>query len=135
MLLNVFPGLLTYGIIAPLILRIVLGLIAIDLGFLKLGKERREWRELFDTIHFRPSHVFVKLLALIEIVGGIMLILGAYTQIVAIVFAIAFFSESVVEYREESLEKRNFPFYMLLLAISLALVFLGAGAFALDSML
>ncbi len=135
MILNVFPGLLTYSILSPLILRVVLGFVAIDLGYLKLGKEHLQWKELFDTIHFRPSHLFVKLLAWIEILGGIMLLIGAYTQVVAIVFSIAFFCESVIEYREESLEKRNFPFYVLLLTISLSLVFLGAGAFGLDSML
>ncbi len=135
MILNVFPGLLTYSILAPLILRVVLGFIAIDLGCLKLGKEHREWKELFDIIHFRPSHFFVKILAWIEMLGGLMLLAGAYTQVVAIVFAVAFFCESVVEYREESLEKRNFPFYILMLAISLSLIFLGAGAFALDSAL
>ena len=135
MILNVFPNLLTFGILSPLILRVVLGLIAINLGYLKLGREHTAWKELFETIHFRPSHFFVRVLAWIEILGGIMLLVGAYTQIVAIVFAIAFFCESVVEYREESLEKRNFPFYVLLLSISLSLVFLGAGAFALDSAL
>ena len=135
MILNVFPGLLTYSIISPLILRIVLGLIAIDLGYLKLGKEYQQWRGLFETIHFRPSAFFARLLAWIEILGGLMLVLGAYTQVVAIVFSIAFFCESIIEYREESLEKRNFPFYILLLTISLSLIFLGAGAFALDSML
>jgi len=135
MLLNVFPELLTYGVLAPLILRVVLGIIAIDLGYLKLTKEHASWKELFETIHFNPSHFFVKLLAGIEIIGGLALLVGAYTQVVAIIFSVAFFCESVIEYREESLEKRNFPFYVLLLAISLSLVFLGAGAFAFDSML
>jgi len=135
MILNVFPSLLTYSILSPLILRVVLGFVALDLGYLKLGKEHASWKELFETIHFRPAHFFVKLLAWVEILGGLMLIVGAYTQVVAIVFSIAFFCESVVEYREESLEKRNFPFYILLLTIALSLIFLGAGAFALDSML
>lgn len=132
MILNTFPDLLTYGIMSPFILRLVLGFIAIDLGLLKLGKEKNAWTKLFETIHFQPALFLVKLMALVEIVGGLALILGSYTQITAIVFSILFFSETVLEYREESLEKRNLAFYILMLAISLSLIFSGAGAFALD---
>ncbi len=135
MILNTFPSLLTFSILSPFILRVVLGLIAINLGVLKLGKEHTEWKELFETIHFRPSEYFVKILAGIEIVGGLMLLVGIYTQITAIVFSVVFFCEMILEYRDESLENRNLPFYILMFAISLSLVFLGAGAFAIDSAL
>ncbi len=131
-MLNTFPDLLSYSILAPLILRIVLGLIAINLGFLKWRKEKAEWVELFQTIHLHPAKVLVKILSLIEIVGGLLLIVGGYAQITAIVFAVVFFCEMILEYREESLENRNLPFYVLLFAISLSLIFLGAGAFAFD---
>lgn len=132
MFLNTFPNLLTFGILAPFILRLVIGFIAIDLGYLKLGKENVDWRILFETIHFRPSKYFVKIFAFVEIAGGLMLLLGAYVQIVAIIFALAFFCEAVLEYKEESLEDRNITFYVLMFAISLSLIFTGAGAFALD---
>ena len=135
MILNTFPDLLTFGIIAPFIVRVVLAFIAINLGYLKLGKEKLEWKELFETIHFRPAQFFVKLFAVIEILGGLMLLVGAYTQIVAMVFAVIFFCEAIIEYREESLEDRNLTFYILLFAISLSLIVSGAGAFALDSAL
>ncbi len=131
-MLTTFPDLLTYGILAPLILRVVLGLIAINLGLLKLGKEKVEWIELFRTIHLHPAKIFVKILALIEIIGGLLLVVGAYTQITAIVFAVVFFCEMILEYRDESLENRNLPFYVLMFAISLSIIFLGAGAFAFD---
>jgi len=132
MILNTFPQILDFSLLAPLILRIVLGFIAIDLGYLKLGKENSEWRELFDTIHFKPSAFFVKAFSLIEIVGGLMLLFGAYTQIVAIVFAVVYFCEAVLEYRQDGLEERNLPFYILMFTISLSLIFTGAGVFALD---
>ncbi len=131
-MLNTFPDLLTYGTLSPLILRVVLGFIAINLGVLKLGKEKVAWTELFETIHFRPAKFFVNLMALVEILGAIMLIGGAYTQLIAIVFSIIFFIEAVLEYREENLEKRNLTFYILMFAISLSLIFTGAGAFAFD---
>lgn len=132
MILNTFPDLLTFSQMSPLILRVVLGLIIINLGFLKLGKEKIAWRELFETINLLPARILVKVLAVIEIIGGLILIIGAYTQLTSIIFAILFFCEAILEYRESNLEKRNLTFYILMFTISLSLVFLGAGAFALD---
>ena len=132
MILNTFPDLLTFGVLSAFILRIVLGFIAIDLGYLKLGKEKKRWQNLFELIHFHPSRYFVKIIAFVEIIGGLMILFGAYTQIIAMIFALAFFCEAILEYREDSLEVRGFPFYILMFAISLSLIFSGAGAFALD---
>jgi putative oxidoreductase len=135
MILNTFPDLLTYQIFAPFILRVIVGFIVINLGYLKFGKEKTQWKELFETIHFHPAELCTKILATVEIVGGLFLLAGAYTQITAMVFAVLFFCEAVLEYREEDLESRNLTFYILMFAIVLSLIFLGAGIFALDSAL
>ena len=132
MILNTFPGLLSFGLLSPLILRLVIGFITLDLGYLKLRKEKVEWQELFETIHFRPPAFFVKVFAWVEIIGGLMFFVGSYTQLTAMVFSVLFFCEAVIEYRNDSLENRNLPFYILMFAIALSLVFSGAGAFALD---
>jgi uncharacterized membrane protein YphA (DoxX/SURF4 family) len=132
MILNTFPNLLTFSILSPLLLRVVLGIIVINLGFLKIGKEKKSWTELLETINFKPANIFLKIISTIEILGGIMLIAGAYTQITAMIFSILFFSEAVIEYREPGLERRNITFYVLMFTVSLSLIFLGAGAFAFD---
>jgi uncharacterized membrane protein YphA (DoxX/SURF4 family) len=132
MILNTFPELLTYSSLSSFILRIVIGFIIINLGLLKLGKEKEDWQKLFEIINFHPSKYFVKGLAFIEMVGGLMLLAGIYTQIVAIIFAITFFCEMILEYRDESLEDRSLPFYILIFAICLSLIFSGAGVFAID---
>ena len=132
MILNTFPELLTYSALSPFILRVVISFIIINLGFLKLGKENKEWQKLFETINFHPTKYFVKLIAFIEIIGGLMLLTGAYTQIIAIMFSVIFFCEAILEYRNDSLENRNLPFYILIFIISLSLVFSGSGAFAFD---
>jgi putative oxidoreductase len=132
MILNTFPELLTYGILSPFILRVLLGIILINLGVLKLTSEKQSWEKLFETIKLSPAKIFVKIIAFIEVIGGAMLLLGAYTQITAIILSVLFFCEAILEYRESSIEKRNFTFYILMFSISLSLVFLGAGAFALD---
>lgn len=132
MILNTFPDLLTFSQLSPFILRVVIGIIVVNLGLLKFGKEKVAWRELFETIGLLPAKILVKVLAIIEIVGGLLLVSGAYVQITAIVFSVMFFCEAILEYREPVLEKRNITFYILMFTISLSLVFLGAGAFAFD---
>jgi uncharacterized membrane protein YphA (DoxX/SURF4 family) len=132
LMLNPFPELLTYGLLAPFILRLVLGYLFINLGYLKLTSEKNRWLISLETLRLKPAILFVKIFALIEIAGGVMLVLGAYTQIAALVLALLTFAELYVEYKEESLLKRNLVFYLLIFAISISLLFSGAGFFAFD---
>ena len=132
MILNTFPSLLTFSMLSPFILRVVLGFIVINLGSLKLGGEKDSWQKLFETINIHPAETLVKFLAFIEIIGGFVLLAGAYTQLTAMIFATLFFCEAVLEYRESDLENRDLTFYILVFSISLSLIFLGAGAFAFD---
>ncbi len=132
MILNTFPTLLTFSMFSPLILRVILGFIVINLGYLKLTSEKIAWQELFETINIHPSRIFLRVLAFIEIIGGLMLIAGSYTQLTAMVFAVLFFCEAVLEYREPILQRRNLTFYILIFGIALSLIFLGAGALAVD---
>ena len=131
-MLSVFPNLFTYSEIAPLILRLAIGIIFLELGYLKLGKERSSWGMFFQTIHFKPSQLFVSLLATIEIVAGSFLVVGYLTQVAALVMAIILFAEAYVEFRDSAILKRDVVFYTLLLVICVSLLFTGAGAFAFD---
>ncbi len=130
-ILNVFPDLLTLERFAPLILRLVLGLVLINTGYLKFKNERNRWKLFLEGfgIKWEPA---VTLMGLIEIVGGVALILGFYTQVAALLFSIMFFVELFAEYKEASLVKRDIVFYVLVFAIALSLLFTGAGAIALD---
>lgn len=131
-MLNTFPNLLTFSLIAPLILRVALGLIFINLGYLELTSEKKRWVAFLETVHIKPSAFFVILIGLIEIIGGVFLIAGFFTQMTALVFSIITFGEFYAEYREETLLKRDLIFYFLIFVISLSLLFSGAGIFALD---
>lgn len=131
-MLNTFPDLLTYSLLAPFILRIVTGLIFIDLGFLLFRGEKERWLTSLSVLKVPNPKMAVKILGAIEAVGGIMLILGFYTQITALVLALLVFAESYIEYKEPIILKRNLVFYIMLLAILISLLFSGAGAFAFD---
>jgi uncharacterized membrane protein YphA (DoxX/SURF4 family) len=131
-MLNPFPSLLTYSTLAPFILRLVLAFIVLDLGFLKLGKEKSRWIASLQALHLKPADLWLKAMALIDIVGGIMLLVGWYTQIAALAFVIIFGIEFYVEYKDGSILRRDLTFYLLVLAIAVSLLLSGAGAFAFD---
>ena len=131
-MLNTFPNLLNFSLLAPLILRVVLGLIFINLGYIELTSEKKRWAAFFETVHLKPATIFVILMGLFEIVGGFFLIAGFMTQVTALVFSIMTFGEFYAEYREETLLKRDVIFYLLIFAISLSLLLSGAGIFAID---
>ena len=131
-MLNPFPELLTYSLYAPLILRVVAGLIFIDLGIFLFKNEKERWLISLSAIRVPNPKMAVKILGVIEIVGGLMLISGSYTQIAALILALLTFSEAYVEYKDPAILKRNMVFYIMLFAITLSLLLSGAGAFAFD---
>jgi uncharacterized membrane protein YphA (DoxX/SURF4 family) len=114
-MLNPFPELLVYSTLAPFILRVVLGFIYLDLGILNLKKKG-----------------YVAALGIVEIIGAIMLFVGFYTQIAAIIFIIIAGASFYIEYKDASILKRDIVFYLLLLAISISILLTGAGAYAKD---
>jgi len=131
-MLNAFPDLLSFGFFSPFILRVVLGLIFVNLGYLKMSKEKQDWENFFKLTIFRPAGLWIRIFAILEILGGLMLLVGIYTQIISLFFVIISLAEMRIEKNEPSLLKRNFVFYLLLFSISLSLLFSGAGIFALD---
>jgi putative oxidoreductase len=131
-MLNPFPDLLTYSLLSPFILRVVAGLIFIDLGVLVFKNEKERWLASLSALKVPNPKLALKIFGGIEVVGGVMLILGFYTQVATLVLALFTFAESYIEYKEPEVLKRNIVFYIMLLAIVLSLLFSGAGAFAFD---
>ena len=131
-MLNPFPDLLMYSFLAPFILRVFLGLIFIDLGILKFRGEKESWRTSFDTLGLRPADLFVSVYGSLQIAGGILLLIGMWTQVATLVFAIFTGIELYIEWRMREVLKRDVVFYLLLFIISLSLLITGAGAYAID---
>lgn len=131
-MLNPFPGLLTYALVAPFILRVVLGYIFLNLGFLKLTKEKSRWNVFFESIRFNPAPFYTALFGFIEVVGGTLFIVGFEIQILALGFGLITLAELFIENKEPSLLKRDLVFYLFVFAITISLLFSGAGFFAFD---
>jgi len=131
-MLNPFPELLNYALLGPLVLRLVIGLIFIDLGYLKFRSEKDRWLASFETLGLRPADLLLSFYALLQTIGGLMLIAGAWTQVAALFFVISTGAELYIEWRAKEILKRDIVFYILVFAISASLLVTGAGAFAID---
>lgn len=131
-MLNPFPELLMYSLLAPFILRVLVGLIFIDLGLLKFRGEKEGWANSFETLGLRPTELFLPLYALLQIVGGLLLLVGLWTQVAALAFIIFSGIELYIEWQAGEILKRDIVFYLLIFAISLSLLITGAGAYAID---
>ncbi|MFZ3020463.1 MAG: DoxX family protein [Minisyncoccia bacterium] len=131
-MLNPFPELLSLGLVAPFILRIVIGLVFINTGYLKLTKEKQRWLIFMNAIRLKPAKQFVLALGLIEMVSGALLIIGLGTQYVCLVLLVLTAKEWFVEYKEDVLVARDIVFYSLVGAILLSLLLTGAGFLAFD---
>lgn len=131
-MLNLFPDLLTYGLVGPLILRISIGLLFINLGYLELTREKERWAKVFETIRFTPARFWVKVFGGLEIIGGALLIAGLFTQGAALFLGIVTLAEMFLEYREPVILTRNIIFYGLIFVICLSFMFTGAGFLAMD---
>jgi len=129
---NIFPDLFSFSLIAPLILRVVLGFIFLNLGYLKLGKEKNGWINSLNVLGIKPAAFFVVVLGIIEVLGGLLLLAGAYTQLAALILAVVSISELLIEYKEESILRRDMAFYLLLSIICISLILTGAGLYAID---
>ncbi|MEX2013558.1 MAG: DoxX family protein [Parcubacteria group bacterium] len=131
-MLNLFPDLLMYSLAGPFVLRVLLGLIFIDLGFLKFRSEKNRWLTSFETLGLRPADLFLSLYALLQIIGGLLLLVGLWTQVAALAFAIFTGIELYIEWQAREILKRDMVFYLLIFVISLSLLLTGAGAYAID---
>lgn len=115
--LSLFPGLLSFGFFAPLLLRIVVGLFVIHLG-LKRYKNQYNW----------TSFLYV--------LSGVMLILGLYTQAFSIVgigvlkfdFYFDFYKNRAIT----PISKEKYFLYVMAMIILLSLLLTGPGAIAFD---
>jgi len=131
-MINPFPELLAFGLLVPFIFRIILGILFVRFGYLKLTRDRNEKVLFFENTGLRPVKIFLYGSALFEIIGGIMFIVGIYTQIASIVLSIIMAGAVYIKMRNPSSLKNDLGYYILLFITTLSLLFLGAGLFAFD---
>jgi uncharacterized membrane protein YphA (DoxX/SURF4 family) len=129
-MLNPFP-IQFLSLLAYFILRVLTGLVLLTLGY-----RHFEARKVLNTILVLPLFPFgtvtTTVLIMAELVIGALFILGAFTQIAALLAMIMSFKMIVLKSRFAHSSIPGRLFYVLLLAISCSLFITGAGVFAFD---
>lgn len=132
MVLGVFGGLEDLGL---LVLRVGVGLLFVAHGAVKL-KDPKGTVEWLKGTGMPGARGLVGLVVLLEVFGGLALVLGFLTNIVAALFVVEMVATTV--FSKTKLGKTfllGYELDLLYLAGCLALVFLGAGGFSLDTLL
>ena len=130
-MLNLFPALLDYSNFAPLILRVVLGLVFVAHGYPKLFTGFSQTAGWFDSVGIKPGKFWAFVVGAVEFFGGIALVLGFATQLAALLIAI----NMVVAMAKVKFKMgfvNGYELDLILLAAALSLTLTGAGAFAID---
>lgn len=130
-MLNFFPELLNYSFFAPLLLRVILGLIFAVHGYPKLFGGFSQTAGFFESVGIRPAKFWVFVVGVVEFFGGIALILGFATQIVALLIAIDMLV-AIWKVKFKMGFVNGYEFDLLLLIVALSLMLTGAGAYAID---
>ena len=117
-MLSLFPTLLSWEQISPLLIRVALGAVFLH------------WT--YKTLKSRPVSNNKKMVALVEFITGILLILGLWTQAAAIVAAINLIIRLVERMHKKAFLTDGVNYYLILLVLALSLIVTGPGLWARD---
>jgi len=114
---SVFPDLLTFGLLAPAILRATIAIIGIMAGWSVYKKSEKLSDKLYSLPYF---------------ITGIFLIIGMYTQVFAIVGIAMVVLNNYVNIGIENVSGERRVFQVLICVILISLLFTGPGFMAID---
>ena len=132
-MMNPFPTLLAFGLVAPLILRVTLGGIFVIEGYKHLTSGREQRRVLLESKLGDVAKTAVWISGGLEMLMGTFFIIGFLTQLVAILAGLSSIKVLYRKWRRSelaALEPYSPMLYLLIVAISLSLLFSGAGFLA-----
>jgi putative oxidoreductase len=122
-----------WGAVAPLVLRVVVGVIFAMHGYQKLTMMGVPGVSGFLTmLGFPMPDVFAVLLIAAELGGGILLILGLFTHWTAKVLAFVALVALVTVHLSKGFFLPGYEFILLILAASVSVMITGAGKYSLD---
>ena len=119
-MLSLFPALLSWNQVSPLLIRLTLGITLAYFGYQKIKGRGKSSGSNSRTYGW------------LEIFVSIFLIIGLFTQLAALINAVILIIKLGFKAREGKLFSDGVNYYVLLLVMSISLVFLGAGFLALD---
>lgn len=129
-MLSLFPQILFLAPFAATLLRITAGLVFLYLAYFHIGNRRAAAHELSALIG--GASVIIYIYALIELALAAALLLGAYTQLAALVGFVISIKVLLIRKSLRELKPFSQVSYALLAVICLSVVVTGAGIFAFD---
>jgi len=117
---------------ALVLLRLVLGLIFIAHGWPKI-KDLKTTAQNFAAMGFRPGRFWGSLVASVEFFGGILFILGLFTQVAALILAIEFIVIMIWKLKIKQKLVGGYELDLILLAALLTLASMGSTLYSIDS--
>ena len=133
-MLSIFPDLLIYNFLGVTIIRVALGLLGVYLAFKVLSKKNKLVDFMvsmkFPMVPFAVMSPWI--LFILFIMSGGLMIIGLYTQVASIVLAYLFLKVIFIDIFIKDFSGNSAVFYVALILISLAFLFLGPGTFAYD---
>lgn len=130
-MLNPFPSLLMFGILAPFIIRVSLGAVLLYIA-VEHFRSKREIAEVLSPLMGRSSKWAWVLLCAIEVSAGALLVVGAWTQIASIVVILLVLKTFFIRPSLRHLSPLSRSAYVLMCMMALSLLLSGAGGFAFD---
>jgi|SRR3989344_2013743 len=117
---------------ALVLLRLVLGAIFIAHGWPKI-KDLKTTAQNFGAMGFRPGRFWGTVVAGVEFFGGILFILGLFTQVAALILAIQFIVIMIWKLKIKQKLVGGYELDLILLVALLVLATTGSSLYALDS--
>jgi len=131
-MLDVFSKLLVFNLLALATLRIFIGFLFARFGWLKLTKDKKDKIIFFEKINLKPAKTFLWIIALLEIIVGLMIMIGLLTQVVAVIASLIMLASIIIKIARKDSLPNSLDFYILFFIVFTFLIFSGAGTFAFD---
>jgi uncharacterized membrane protein YphA (DoxX/SURF4 family) len=120
-MLSIFPSLLSWQLASPLIIRLTLASVLIFWSYRSFAKHKKE-----------EPNINKKAVRLIESLSGLLLIVGLWTQLVALVIIIDLIIRLYNKYKDGALFTDGVNYYIILLVLAISLLLTGPGFIAFD---
>lgn len=129
-----FQILLVFNDWSLLLLRLALALIFLVHGWPKI-KNLKETHANFEAMGFKPGALWGTIAAVVEFFGGLLLVAGLFTQLVALLVAVQMLVATAWKIRRKQKLAGGYEFDLLLAVSALVLATSGGGLISLDSYL
>lgn len=131
-MLNTFPDLLSFGLLAPTIIRLCVGFVLIYFSLLTLSKLNKKVAQKLDEYKYPAPKFMTFLIGIVGVVSGSFIIAGFFTQVSALVTIYLLLNLSIIDSGDSKIFGQSTIFYIILILITTTLLFSGAGFLAFD---